>query len=140
MGGSRRALPMLHQPPQQRLAGATPPRRSPGGGPTAGCCDRSSVADMASQSIGKLFDDITRTESGAPATYRERLSTFNFLNHAGGEQWTQARELLESWYSDYPDESKDRLRNDFRSEMRGNTSARGGSYTRSRSTGAWVTA
>ena len=74
---------------------------------------------MASQSIGKLFDDITQTESGAPATYRERLSTFNFLTHAGGEQWTQARELLESWCSDYPDESKDRLRNDFRSENEG---------------------
>ncbi len=73
---------------------------------------------MASQPIGTLFDNIPRTESG-PAPFSESLSTFQFLNRAAGQQWTQARELLESWYSDYPDPFKARLRNDFCSPNEG---------------------
>jgi len=49
----------------------------------------------------------------------ESLSTFQFLNSAAGEQWTRARDLLDSWYSDYPDPHKDKLRNHFRSELEG---------------------
>jgi hypothetical protein len=74
---------------------------------------------MASEPGNTLFDDIPRNEPERPRTYSESLSTFQFLNLATGERWTQARDLLESWYSDYPDTHKDQLRNNFRSELNG---------------------
>jgi hypothetical protein len=74
---------------------------------------------VASQPSEALFDDIPRITS-RPRTFTERLSTFHFVNHAAGERWTQARDLLESWYSLYPNGgSKDRLRKHFRNEDEG---------------------
>lgn len=42
---------------------------------------------MASQPASTLFDDIPRKEQERPRTYSESLSTFQFLNRAGGKRW-----------------------------------------------------
>jgi hypothetical protein len=78
-----------------------------------------SLANVASQPVSTIFDDIPRNPAGRPRAYSESRSTFQFLNSAAGEQWVNARDLLEAWFSDYPDLHKDKLRNRFRSELEG---------------------
>ncbi|OBH14741.1 hypothetical protein A9X04_13840 [Mycobacterium sp. E3247] len=45
----------------------------------------------------------------SPALYSE--STYSFLNRAAGEKFSRIRSLLEDWFTHYPDEHKEQLRN-----------------------------
>jgi len=58
-----------------------------------------------------LFDDVVRS-SAAPRSYAE--DTFGFLNRVTGQFWERIRDVLNSWYEIYPDDTGD-LRNRFRS-------------------------
>ncbi|MBV9817624.1 MAG: hypothetical protein JOZ07_04665, partial [Solirubrobacterales bacterium] len=58
-----------------------------------------------------LFDQLTRTDP-SPAWPAE--DSFSFLNRVAGPTWHRQRELLDRWYSAFPDRAGD-LRNRFRS-------------------------
>lgn len=61
-----------------------------------------------------LFDnDVERL----PPPKQPTESAFQFLNRADGAPWDSLRDLLETWYRDYPDPDDD-LRNRFRSDLR----------------------
>ncbi|MDP7735116.1 hemin-binding protein [Mycobacterium paragordonae] len=53
----------------------------------------------------------------SPPPKRPTESDFQFLNRAEGEPWQNLRDLLESWYCDFPDDTYD-LRNRFRTPSR----------------------
>lgn len=57
-----------------------------------------------------LFDDIIRTD---PSPARDLEGSFQFLNRVDRPSWQRVRDLLEGWYSEYPDDNND-LRNRFR--------------------------
>ncbi len=61
----------------------------------------------------KLFDDIKRVYNG-PAEFSE--SIFNYLNRSARPEFQRVRELLEEWFTKYPDEEKENLRNRLRSD------------------------
>ncbi len=61
----------------------------------------------------KLFDDINRVYNG-PAEFAE--SIFNYLNRSARPESQKVRELLEEWFSKYPDEEKEDLKNRLRSD------------------------
>ncbi|GAS95644.1 uncharacterized protein RMCC_2610 [Mycolicibacterium canariasense] len=59
----------------------------------------------------RIFDAVERTDS-APAYDTE--DSFHFLNRAAGAPWQRVRDLVESWFADYPDHAKPDLRSRFR--------------------------
>lgn len=59
-----------------------------------------------------LFDDINRTDTG-PAAHSE--SSFEYLNRSGRPAVERVRNLLERWFSRFPDDGKTELRARFRS-------------------------
>ena len=61
----------------------------------------------------KLFDDIKRVYNG-PAEFSE--SIFNYLNRSARPESQKVCELLEEWFSKYPDEEKEDLRERLRSD------------------------
>lgn len=76
---------------------------------------------MIGESPVTLFDQFERNRPG-PFPYS--ASTFEFLNHVAGERWSGVRELLEDWFSEYPDDtpadkSKTKLRKAFQKRDEG---------------------
>jgi hypothetical protein len=71
---------------------------------------------VPSQPDDKLFDDIARSDSSV-ARFSE--STFDWLNRVDGDDCARVREVLESWYVDYPADSKADLRMRFRNRDMG---------------------
>lgn len=67
-------------------------------------------ADLGAPRLS-LFDEVERYSG--PARHAE--SSFHFLNRAADEWWRAVRELLESWYARYPDDTGD-LRARFRQD------------------------
>lgn len=60
-----------------------------------------------------LFDDIARTD----ARHGKRSeSQFRFLNRVAGREFDAVRSLMEEWFERFPDESKNDLRQRFRSD------------------------
>ena len=57
-----------------------------------------------------LFDQFDRTDS-SPAWPNE--DTFSFLNRVTGPTWQRQRDLLESWYRDFPDSDRKNLQRRF---------------------------
>ena len=66
-----------------------------------------------------LFDDIKRTDT---RRIDPRESLFHYLNRSARPDDAQVRDLLESWFKQYPHEA----RNHLRGRLRGNNSATGG--------------
>jgi hypothetical protein len=64
----------------------------------------------AAAMAGTLFDD--RSRSG-PAYKTDGESVFDFYNRVDRPEWARARDELEDWYSQYPDDNGD-LRKRFR--------------------------
>src|ERR1700679_2954360 len=63
-----------------------------------------------------LFDDVVRTEGGPKKTGE---GDFGFLNRVDGPFWDEVRELLEGWFTRYPDDDKAGLRDAYRSSLVG---------------------
>jgi hypothetical protein len=62
----------------------------------------------------KIFDNVDRTYEG-PASEQE--SHFVFLNRSARKEINQVRELMEDWFSRYPDTQQEELRVRLRSEI-----------------------
>lgn len=62
----------------------------------------------------KLFSDITRTDL-APAKYAER--SFAYLEHSARPQMQRTRDLLEDWFSHYPESHKSDLKRRFETRV-----------------------
>lgn len=60
--------------------------------------------------VTKLFDDFPRTD---PAPAYDTEGSYRFLNRAARPQWERVRELLEAWFSEYPDTAQADLRKRF---------------------------
>lgn len=58
-----------------------------------------------------IFDFADRTDS-SPAYDTE--DSFHFLNRVAGTPWRRVRELIDSWFADYPTDAKQDLRSRFR--------------------------
>ncbi|MGW0158469.1 hypothetical protein ACWDUN_04005 [Mycobacterium sp. NPDC003323] len=61
--------------------------------------------------VPRIFDDVKRTDA-TPAYDTE--DSFHFLNRAAGPHWQRVRELVDTWFADYPSEAKHDLRSRFR--------------------------
>ena len=59
-----------------------------------------------------LFLDDDHTETG-PADYAEKH--FSYLNKCGRDECFRVREVLEEWFTRYPEKEKDELRSRFQS-------------------------
>ncbi len=70
---------------------------------------------MPSKPANKLFDNIKRSDSSHA---QAKESTFQWLNRADRDDCARAREVLEDWYSCYPDVNED-LRKRFRKRNEG---------------------
>jgi hypothetical protein len=68
----------------------------------------------------KLFDDLSRTHQ-FPAGYSE--PSFDYLNRSANEPIRKIREVLEEWFSRYPEPDQAELRKRFRSRKNHNHSS-----------------
>lgn len=59
----------------------------------------------------RIFDVVDRTDS-SPAYDTEY--SFHFLNRVAGAPWQRVRELIDSWFAEYPPDAKPDLRSRFR--------------------------
>jgi hypothetical protein len=64
----------------------------------------------------KLFDKIERSD---PWPKREDESGFDFMNRVDTPYWAEVRQLLEDWFSHYPDSDRKDLRDAYRSRLSG---------------------
>jgi hypothetical protein len=61
----------------------------------------------------RIFGDFERTDA-APAYDTE--SSYHFLNRAARPQWELVRDLVEDWFSEYPEDAQADVRNRFQDD------------------------